>query len=346
MIIFKAKIYWVAIFLVFSIAGFTHLNAAVKGTAIITVNKTKITKERVDSLVDLLAQSQFEGRVLNPQERDYLEKVVAGNLVGQELLIEESKGQKIKVTKGEIDTLEQAFREGFKDKAEYERALIKVGDTKKSIRKKLEKEIKIKKLLENHLTPLKRPTEDEMIAFFKKQRNQFSVDDTMRASQIVLKLSKKTRTDENEAKRKKLEQIRSELSSETMLDIIVERFAVLAAQNSETPEAKMGGDLQRFVKGDFFTEFYQNIKNLEVGQMSEVFRSPIGYHLVLLTEKNDGRYENYRLKILQLMVIEQTQNNQQALQDYLKNLMKKHKVTYVDKKYKGNLSVNLESNKP
>jgi parvulin-like peptidyl-prolyl isomerase len=149
-----------------------------------------------------------------------------------------------------------------------------------------------------------------------------------------------------EAKKKKIEKIRSELVGEKLLDVLIEKFGILALQYSQGPQAREGGDLQQFQKGDFFPGFDKAIKNLKVGELSEVFRSSMGFHLVLLTEKNDGTFQNYRFKIMQKMVAAQTLENQEKMEQYLKVLMKKYKVSYLNKRYKGQLSVNLDDSKP
>jgi hypothetical protein len=100
------------------------LHAAVKGTPVIIVNKTKITKERIDSLVEFLAETQFSGRVLTSQERDYLEKAVAGNLVSEELLKQEANNLKIKVNKEEADSMMHIFKSSFNNTDEYKLARI------------------------------------------------------------------------------------------------------------------------------------------------------------------------------------------------------------------------------
>jgi parvulin-like peptidyl-prolyl isomerase len=326
--------------------GFFAVEAVSQGTPVIVVNKVTITKERIDSLVALLAKHQFPGRVLNKEEHNYLEQLVAGNLVGQELLILESKAQNIKISKEEADSLMSTFRYSFQSNEDYQEAMRRVGDSEKSLREKLEKELKIEKLLLNHLKPLSRPSEEQMKAYFAKHKAKLPVNDALRASQIVLKISKKEVAKKIEEKRQFLDKIRSQLLEVAHLDLLIEKFAGLAFKHSESEDAQAGGDLNRFQKGDFFPAFDKEIKDLKVGQLSKVFRSPMGLHLVLLTEKNDGKYENYRIILMQLMVAEQTRDNQIALENYLKTLMNKYNVKYLNNRYKGALSVDLKNKAP
>jgi parvulin-like peptidyl-prolyl isomerase len=268
--------------------------------------------------------------------------MVAGNLVGQELLILEARKQKISVSSVETDSVLEKFKSNFPSLQDYRKALTKAGDTEESLKKKLRREIQIEKLLKTRLKVLSRPSEKEMKTFFQKNRNKFPKNDSLRASQIVIKIAKNESVIKAEEARKKLELIRNELENIHLLDERLRKFAAAALRFSETPESKVGGDLNSFQYGDFFKEFDEEIKTLKVGQVSQVFKTPLGYHLVLLTEKNDGSYDNYRLKILQHLLAKQTVNNQEELEKMLKELIKKFKVTYLDKSYKGSLSVNLK----
>ncbi|MBF0430825.1 MAG: peptidylprolyl isomerase [Fibrobacteria bacterium] len=312
-----------------------------KPTVVIKVENKTITKERIDSLVIMLARQQFNKTVLTKEERAYLVKLVAGNLVGQELLSLEATKLKISISSAETDSMLNLFKANFKNPSDFSKTLAQVGDTEVSLKKKLSKEMRIEKLLKKQLEVLTRPTEAEMKAFYQKHKKSFPINDTLRASQIVFNVSPKASQIEVEEKRKKLNKLRQALTEEVFLDMVVTQFSSMALQFSETQEREIGGDLGKFKIGDFFPAFDNVVKKMSVGEISEVFRSPIGLHIVLLTERNNGKYEDSRLKVMQAILSEKTKNNQKTLEKYLKTLMTKYKVTYYDKVYKGSLSAKL-----
>jgi foldase protein PrsA len=57
-------------------------------------------------------------------------------------------------------------------------------------------------------------------------------------------------------------------------------FGQLAAQHSDCPSKKRGGNLGEFHKGMFHDEFWNACAALRVGQISEPVRSPSGYHII------------------------------------------------------------------
>jgi len=66
----------------------------------------------------------------------------------------------------------------------------------------------------------------------------------------------------------------------------IESFAVLAETHSDDSGSKKnGGSLGYTTRGTLFSEYEEVAYNLEVGQTSKPFKSPIGYHLVFLENR-------------------------------------------------------------
>lgn len=64
-----------------------------------------------------------------------------------------------------------------------------------------------------------------------------------------------------------------------------EKFAAIAGQINEDATKFVGGDLGWFSLGDMVPEFEAVVLNLKAGELSEVFESRFGFHLVKLEEK-------------------------------------------------------------
>lgn len=87
-----------------------------------------------------------------------------------------------------------------------------------------------------------------------------------------------------------------------------ERFEVLAALYSEDPgSAKQGGQLPPFARGQMVPEFEAVAFRLKNGEVSEVFESPYGYHIIQLISRKgetvDARHILVSAKITQLDVL-------------------------------------------
>lgn len=82
------------------------------------------------------------------------------------------------------------------------------------------------------------------------------------------------------------------LSREEGLDILEEldagvEFEEIARTRSVDPTAQRGGDIGYFPKGQLMPEFEQACETLEVGEISGVVRTSLGYHVIKLTDRRD-----------------------------------------------------------
>jgi peptidyl-prolyl cis-trans isomerase SurA len=82
--------------------------------------------------------------------------------------------------------------------------------------------------------------------------------------------------------RKKIDSVRARLRKG-------EKFAVLAAEVSEGPEASRGGDLGVRPASGWPELFLNAARNLQPGQISGVIRSPAGFHILQVTGRAGGQ---------------------------------------------------------
>lgn len=64
-------------------------------------------------------------------------------------------------------------------------------------------------------------------------------------------------------------------------------FAQLAKENSSCPSSQQGGELGSFGRGQMVPEFDQVVFSAPVGVVQGPVKTQFGYHLVLVTERND-----------------------------------------------------------
>lgn len=86
---------------------------------------------------------------------------------------------------------------------------------------------------------------------------------------------------------KKVQGLKAQLDA-TAADKIAEKFAELAAANSDCPSSAKGGDLDFFAQGAMVPEFEKAAFGLEVGKVSAPVKTPFGYHLIMVTAKKDA----------------------------------------------------------
>ncbi len=104
-----------------------------------------------------------------------------------------------------------------------------------------------------------------------------------------------------------------------------ESFEKLAAEKSLGPEKVNGGDLGYFSPGERPPEF-DRVFEMNVGTLSEVVKSPYGYHIFKLEESLEARqmpFEEARAGILQDLA---QQKGEAEYRKWLKGLREKCKI--------------------
>src|SRR4051812_8078855 len=76
------------------------------GETVITVGGKAIKRSQIDTIVDLMAKAQAQeaGGEIQPGQKLEMRKLVATNLIGQELLEQEAKALHIQASPKEIDS--------------------------------------------------------------------------------------------------------------------------------------------------------------------------------------------------------------------------------------------------
>jgi parvulin-like peptidyl-prolyl isomerase len=304
-------------------------------TVVISVGTQSIRKSQIDTLVDLMLRAKQAQGAEGPEARRHFEILVATNLIGQELLDLEAKTQKLTLADKEVDSAFMAFRGKFPDANAFAMAMKQTGESEATLKQKLVRQLKADKLLNGQVGQLEMPSDKEIETFFNQNKKQFPISDSLRACQILLQAPKGTPASESDKKRKQLENVRKELVQDSASPFLtLRKFLMIASKLGEGPEKQAGGDLQRFKPSDFHPDFSSQLKSLKVGELSNVFRSPLGWHLVILTERNDGKLDSYKLPIAQLLMSQKSMQTAKDMRKYLQTLAAKYKVKYLVNAYK------------
>lgn len=131
----------------------------------------------------------------------------------------------------------------------------------------------MEKLLEQAVYSMVSVSDEEVSAYFKANRDQFDRPEQVRARQIV---------------------VADEAEGQEVLGILRQErpFAEVAAEYSLSPDAKQGGDLGFFSRGEMPPEFDAIVFDLPVKRLSDLVKSEYGYHIFLVEEKRKAKRLN------------------------------------------------------
>jgi parvulin-like peptidyl-prolyl isomerase len=217
---------------------------------------------------------------------DKLRKSMLSRLVDNMILELEADRLGVVVTPGELD-VEIKTLLGDYDEPGLNQALTK-NQMKLDVWKKLlERNLRIKKLIESEVESKIHVADAEIKDYYDKNRDGFKLPERLSVLQIMVK-------DEAEAVniRKKL--------------LAGADFGTMAKERSQSPDAAHGGALGFYSKGQLPPEFENAVFNLKEGAISDVVRSIYGLHLFKVVKKEHPREMSFaeaREKILDILKI-------------------------------------------
>lgn len=213
--------------------------------------------------------SSSEGPELTPEEVEPFKRALLDSLVKRLLLLQEAKQHNITVTPEEVDR--QMLRlTGDYPTDSFSDALAQGQLSLAELRARESQRLIIEKLFANHVYARVAVTEEELRAYFTAHEAEFHEPEEVHAAQLVVKGL-------DEAKR-----VQAQLKAG-------KKFADLARRYSLSADAKVGGDLGFFPRGQMPKAFDDVVFNMRPGQVSDVVSTEYGFHLFKVIEFKPGR---------------------------------------------------------
>ena len=117
-------------------------------------------------------------------------------------------------------------------------------------------------------------SDEELSQFYKANEDRFVEPESFRPSHILVETQ--------EAAQKALERLKKG-----------EPFDKVAQEVSIDPTKTKGGDIGYFSQGQLIPEFEAACSKLKVGDLSDIVKTPLGYHIILLTDKKPSHKKSF-----------------------------------------------------
>ncbi len=244
-----------------------------------TVNDTPIT------LVEL-GKRLSPPRSLTLQEASGSSEARAAldGLIYEKILTAEAERRNIRVSDDEIEKYvsEVAERNALSPEA-FENALKGENRSLSEYKNQIRLEILRSKIAANYVRVSAAVTDEEVDAYIKSRTP--SNKEPRKGAQIGLRqiLLLKDKYTSEQAK-VIFEKISSELENGT-------EFEMLAAQYSNAPDAKEGGDLGMLSEKDLSPEIFDAVIGLDVGETSATVSTPMGFHIFQVVDRKKAEEE-------------------------------------------------------
>lgn len=217
---------------------------------------------------------------------DTLRRQILDQLVDEKLLVAEAKRQGLTVADAEVDRqIDQAIadaKERLGGEEAYREQLRRENTNEAQLREKyrgeLRRQLMVRRLVEKQF-PRKPVPQNEAEAYFAANKSKFpKVPAEVRLS--VIQLPPEPDSAALAAGRAKILAARKRITGG-------EKFAKVAAEVSDDPGSKSaGGDLGFFTRGRMERTFEEVAFTAPIGQLSQPVRSPYGWHLIEVIERD------------------------------------------------------------
>lgn len=241
---------------------------------------------------DVITLSELEERmkpIISKYEKSYekeeflqnlakAEEYWLNQLIENKLILQEAKRKEITATKDEIDERFEKIKQDFDSELQFKIFLESQGMNVDQLKKTIAENIMIGKATMHIREKAKfKISPVDISRYYESHIDQFKEDPLVRASHILIRATGDDAGDYAKAK-----DILGRIKNG-------EDFASLAKQYSDDPHAQQGGDLGFFSRGQHIKEIDKAAFSLPVGQVSDIIKSKLGYHIITVKQRKKER---------------------------------------------------------
>lgn len=244
---------------------------------IAVVNKEVITQSELDERYKIVSkQLQKQGTRL-PDEQA-LQRQVLERMIGDKVQLQQAKETGLRVDDNQLDkTLQRIAQENKLTLDQLRQALSQDGIRFDKFREDIRNEIIITRLRERDVENKIVVSESEVENFLSSPANQVQ-NEEYRLGHILVRTPEQATPEQLKERRGVAEKALKELKGGAPFDQIAAAF-------SDGPEALQGGMVGWRSGGQVPTLFQDAVKKLQVGELSQILRSPNGFHIIKLFDK-------------------------------------------------------------
>ncbi len=242
------------------------------------VNDQVITQNELAERVALVVrQLQRQGGQLPPA--DVLQGQILERMVNDLIQIQLARETGIRIDDATLDrTIQRIAQENNLALPAFRAALERDGILFPRFRDDVRNEIMMARLREREVENAIVVTEAEVDTELARQAREKTGDAEFRLSHLLVLVPPQASPEQIEQRRRRALQALSELRRGA-------NFAQVAAAFSDAPDALQGGNLGWRQSARLPSLFLEAIEKLQPGEVSDVLRSPNGFHIVKLLEK-------------------------------------------------------------
>lgn len=251
-------------------------SVSARGDRVAMVNGTPITQAEFDRSLGF-AKQQFS-RMGKPVDDAQMKEGVLDQLIGGELLYQESKKAGIQIDDKTVDDRLAQWKKQFPTDEGYKKALQEMHLSEDLMRSDIKKALAIEKFVVDKFVNKTTVLEKEIKDYYDSHPDMFKQLEQVQASHILIKVKPDAKQSEQDEALKRIKEIQEKQKKG-------EDFAELAKTYSECPSSSKGGDLGYFGRGQMVPPFEAVAFKMKPGEVSDIVKTDFGYHLIKVADK-------------------------------------------------------------
>lgn len=279
------------------------------GTDLVKVGDTSINESQLEQNLALTAYLRnFDVTQLSDEDMKAARTQILDNMVAQECIKQYYAGKEDKVLPDTIEADFKSFLDQAKAADPFKSYLAENNISDETLQQFYYDQYYSQAYIDEVKAGMKTLDADAK-AYYETNKDSFKVDEVT-ASHILV-------ADEATAK-----EIQKKLAAG-------EKFEDLAKEYGTDGTKDNGGSLGTFGRGQMVKEFEDAVFAMKPGEISDIVKTEFGYHIIKLTDKNQGTrtYEEAKESIISNLVAQEAQQK-------ILELKKKAKVEYLTDEYK------------
>jgi len=248
------------------------------------VNGEIITESELEAALIPL-ELQYEQTVKSKRElRQKLKeakKLTLEQLIENKILLQKAQEEKIQIAKEEKDKLIEDIKRSFATPEKFKEWLKAQQLTERTLKERLIEREVIRKLINKELRPGIQISPEEVKKFYEDNKEKFKDDAQVSLGYILIKGPPEREESEAEIL---ISQVWAKLSEGMDFNLLVKEY-------SDGPKKFNGGEWGFVNIQTLPPELRELVEKLEVGEISEIIRTPSGFNVLKLTGKKDARQQ-------------------------------------------------------
>jgi peptidyl-prolyl cis-trans isomerase C len=297
-------------------------NAVEENTGVaVTVNGKDITEADVDAKINTYMTrmaSQIPAGMAEQYKKQMRPQVVE-SMVMEQLLDEQIKKANINITDSDVNSKinEIVTAQPGMTMESFKAMIASRGQSFDEVKEQIKKTMSYEKLIGNVEV-----NDADAKAFYNENKEDFNKPEQVKASHILIKVEASATPEQKAAAKAKIDGLLKQAKAGG-------DFAALAKENSDDPGSKAtGGDLGFFDRNTMVKEFADTAFALKVGEISSVVETQYGYHIIKVTDRQQGGLTTFDKAKADIVKSIQDKKKSELFKQIIEKIKAEAKVVY------------------